>query len=416
MLEQILYNVPEHWRDLVELLAAPLSWIPQMQQHVMEFLFGSSGAVVFLKSVVLLFPALLWLTAVWCTQLSLYTLPFRSGRMRFVSTMLMAWWDAARMTWLYWVGLTRLVWVGLGWLFMIGRFGIKLFAEAARQLVMMPFAMTGKMTATYFQPGVPWIAFLMLLFWCLLEATIFSYTLYPTVSEVVADLTGRDQPSAATFPILFFFLFLLIMGSFACVQTLVDAVTRREFKFLTQMILIELFVMFFEVMFLYRELVDAITPWIAQQTGVRMGIGFTLTLATFGWLGVRGMNWFLFGQFGTPPMLAFISRQPLEHPETAAAVHVAHDEPAWWVPAIQDFKREIGWLHEKSAELLEYLALPVLHVLAAALNFAMILVASRPAFGLPFKGLQDVMETKEMLAELRSQPIMRPRAVKGAEA
>jgi hypothetical protein len=416
MLEQILYNVPEHWQDLVELLAAPLSWIPQMQQHVMEFLFGSSGGVVFLRSVVLLFPALLWLTAVWCTQLSLYTLPFRSGRMRFVSTMLMAWWDAARMTWLYWVGLTRLVWVGLGWLFTIGRFGIKLFAEAARQLVMMPFTMTGKMTATYFQPGVPWIAFLMLVFWCLLEATIFSYTLYPTVSEVVADLTGRDQPSAATFPILFFFLFLLIMGSFACVQTLVDAVTRREFKFLTQMILIELFVMFFEVMFLYRELVDAITPWIAQQTGVRMGIGFTLTLATFGWLGVRGMNWFLFGQFGTPPMLAFISRQPLEHPETAAAVQLAHDEPSWWVPAIQDFKREIGWLHEKSDELLEYLALPVLHVLAAALNFAMILVASRPAFGLPFKGLQDVMETKEMLAELRSQPIMRPRTAKGAEA
>ncbi|MER3423254.1 MAG: hypothetical protein C4293_08490, partial [Nitrospiraceae bacterium] len=266
---------------------------------------------------------------------------------------------------------------------------------AIRQLVMMPFAMTGKMTTSYFQPGVPWIAFLMLVFWCLLEATIFTYTLFPTVSEVVADLVGAEQAPAATFPILFFFLFLLIMGSFACVQTLVDAIKRREFKFLAQMILIELFVMFFEVLFLYRELVDAITPWIAQQTGVRVGIGFTLTLATFGWVGVRGMNWFLFGQFGTPPMLAFIA-QP------------APEAPAWWVPAMQDFKREIGWLHEKSEELLEHLALPVLHVLAAALNFTMILVSSRPAFGLPFHSLKDVMETKEILAELRSQPIMKP--------
>ena len=96
MLEHILYHVPERWQDLVELLASPLSWIAQMQQDVREFLFGSSGTIVFLKSVMLLFPALLWLTAVWY-------------RMRFVSTMLMAWWEAARMAWWYWVGLTRLV-------------------------------------------------------------------------------------------------------------------------------------------------------------------------------------------------------------------------------------------------------------------------------------------------------------------
>lgn len=305
--------------------------------------------------------------------------------------------------------------VGIGWVFTLARFGVKLLAEAIRQLVMMPFAMTGKMTTSYFQPGVPWIAFLMLVFWCLLEATIFTYTLFPTVSEVVADLVGAEQAPAATFPILFFFLFLLIMGSFACVQTLVDAIKRREFKFLAQMILIELFVMFFEVLFLYRELVDAITPWIAQQTGVRVGIGFTLTLATFGWVGVRGMNWFLFGQFGTPPMLAFISRQPLQQAEGVVVAQPAPEAPAWWVPAMQDFKREIGWLHEKSEELLEHLALPVLHVLAAALNFTMILVSSRPAFGLPFHSLKDVMETKEILAELRSQPIMKPRTAKGVE-
>src|SRR5207245_5582605 len=94
---------------------------------------------------------------------------------------------------------------------------------------------------------------------------------------------------------------------------LIDSFSKLEIKLIVQMVLVELFVMFFEVMFLYRELVDAITPWIAQQTGerFRLGIAFTLSVATFGWVGIRGMTWFLFGQYGTPPLLAFISRQPL---------------------------------------------------------------------------------------------------------
>src|SRR5439155_1289658 len=83
----------------------------------------------------------------------------------------------------------------------------------------------------------------------------------------LAVLAGTDQVPKATGVLLWFFLLLLIMGSFACVQALVDAVKKRELKFLIQIVLVELFVMFFEVMFLYREMVDAITPWIVQQTG-----------------------------------------------------------------------------------------------------------------------------------------------------
>jgi hypothetical protein len=198
---------------------------------------------------------------------------------------------------------------------------------------------------------------------------------------------------------------VLILGSFACIQALMDAIQRREYKFIVQMALVELFVMFFEVMFLYRELVDAITPWIAQQTGgqVRMGLAFTLTVATFGWIGIRGMTWFLFGQFGTTPLLAFISRRPLhraEEPQTAAAAELV----TWWRAPVQDFKREVAWLHQKSDEFLDYLCLPVLHVLAAAINFAMILVAASPAFSLPFKSLKEVMDTRELLSGVHMQP------------
>lgn len=400
MFERLVEMAPMEWQDFTEMLVGPLAWIPEMQRWLADFFFDSpSKGIAAAKFILLLFPLLLWIAAIWCTQLSLYTLPFRSGRLQFVSMMLLAWWDGARAVWLYWVGLFRLTGVVLGWLFLLTRLAVKLLVEIGKQILLLPFTMTGKMTQSYFKPGVPWVAFLMLIFWCLLEAVIFTFTLTPTVSEVLADLVGMDAPPAMG-GVLYLFLLLLILGSFACIQAFVDAVKKREYKFIIQMVLVELFVMFFEVMFLYRELVDAVTPWIAQQTGeqFRMGIVFTLSLAVFGWAGIRGMTWFLFGQFGTPPLLAFISRRPMIAPEQSGAAPAPAEASLWWRAPVQDFKAEIGWLHEKSDQLLEYLTLPVLQVMAAALNFALILVTSRPIFSLPLKGLKEVMATKEIFA------------------
>jgi hypothetical protein len=349
---------------MMEQLLAPITWIFGVQRWLLDFfLYSPSGWVAAAKFVFLLFPLLLVLAGLWCTHLSLYTMPFRSGRIRFAQMMLLGWWDAARSVWHYWVGLFRFVLVAVGWVFTLARMAVRFLMETLRQVVIAPFSMTGRLSKSYFQPGVPWIAFLLLVFWCFLEATIFTYTLYPTVSEVLARFTG---------PILFLFLLMLILGSFACLQAFLDTVKRREYKFLVQMLAVELFVMFFEVMFLYRELVDAITPWIAQQTSeqFRLGIGFTLSLAAFGWIGIRGMTWFLFGQFGTPPLLAFISRRPL-------------------------------------------LTLPVLQVLAAGLNFAIILLTSSPVMSLPLKSLKEVMETRDIASFFKAPRKMGPSSLGG---
>jgi len=165
------------------------------------------------------------------------------------------------------------------------------------------------------------------------------------------------------------------------------------------MTIIELIVMGFEVMFLYRELVDAITPWIVQQTGVRMGIGFTLGISSMGWIAIRGMTWFLFGQFGTPPLLALIARRPVGQAGEEQRQYASETQeiPQWWRKPIQEFKNEIEWLHKKFNELLEFLTLPILQVLAVILNFFMILLTARPIFNLPFKELKDVMDTREIL-------------------
>ncbi|TET69619.1 MAG: hypothetical protein E3J44_07705 [Candidatus Aminicenantes bacterium] len=371
-----------------------------MQRAILDFfLHSSSPWIAAGKFLFLLFPLLLWLGIIWCTQLSLYTVPFRSKRINFITTLLLSWWDGARAVWLFWTGMFRLIVVLIGWLFSILRLILKFIVEFIKQIVTAPFTMTGRMTKSFFRPGVPWVAFVFLVFWCMLEAVIFAYVLFPTISEVLMDIVGSDKSSPMVMPMLYVFLLVIIMGSFAALQALTDAVRTKKVKLIIQMTIIELIVMGFEVMFLYRELVDAITPWIVQQTGVRMGIGFTLGISCMGWIAIRGMTWFLFGQFGTPPLLAIIARRPVGQAgeEQKRFVSDVPETPQWWKQPIQEFKNEIEWLHKKFNELLEFLTLPILQVLAVILNFFMILLTARPIFNLPFKELKDVMDTREIL-------------------
>jgi hypothetical protein len=409
MLEQIIGRFPEGWREMAHFLLAPISWVPRAQEELLGFFLASSSGWVRVGLFASLFmPVLLLIVGMWCTQLAVYTLPFRSNRGHFVSLVLLSWWDAARTVWMFWVGMVRFAWVIAGWLIALVHMALRLVVGLVKEVVMAPFSVGGMMTRSYFQPGVPWIAFIMLLFWCALEAAIFTYTLLPTVNEVLADLVGSGEAGRYTAPVLYMFLLMLIMGSFACVQALTDAAKKREMKFLVQIVLVEIFVMMFEVLFLYRELVDAVTPWLVEAMGSRVGPFFTLAIASFGWVGIRGMTWFLFGQYGTPPLLGFISRQPMvagddDAPQFARAAPAAAGASPWRM-AIDDFKQEIGWLHERSEQVLEYLALPVLHLLAAALNFTMILLLARPAFHLPFRALREVTDARDALTALHLAP------------
>lgn len=402
---EILPSKSDNFENYIEMLSTPIAWIPEFANSLLGFFLEQSGWIAGFMYLLLLFPAILLLGGICCTQASLYTLPFRAGRVDFVKIMLMAWWDAMLALWLYWVGLGRFVMVIVGWMFTLSRLAIQMLVEIFRQLIIRPFSKTGQMTESYFQPGVPWLAFLMMLFWGFLESTIFTYTLFPTVTEVLSGIVGKEAP-ALTGTFLFLFLSFLILGSFACLQAFVEAMQQKDYKFLVQIILIEIFVMTFEVMFLYRELVDAIIPWVAQYSEFRPGIGFTLSLATFGWIGIRGMTWFLFGQYGTPPLLAFISRRPMVHPESTSLpvpMTAMATEP-WWQAPLREFKGETEWLHLKANELLEYVTLPFIHVLAAFLNFAMILVTGRPVFSIPFKSLQEALHMREHLPLAKLQP------------
>ncbi|HJP58481.1 MAG TPA: hypothetical protein VJ865_00720, partial [Gemmatimonadaceae bacterium] len=228
--------------------------------------------------------------------------------------------------------------------------------------------------------------------WCAIEATIFTFTLQPTLVEVFGSLTGFDPNPRVMAPLLWMFLFLLVAGSFACVQVVTDAVKAKKIGTIVQMLVVEAAVMFFEVVFLYRELIDAITPWIAQQSGgqVQLGIGATIGLASFGWLGVRGMSWFLFGRFGTPALLAVLSRQAVDH-EGVTRVPTPAPQPSLWKEPVNALKAETAWFHEEAKRMFELLTLPVLQLFASAINFAVIIVHGRPHIVLPFTSLEDIL-------------------------
>ena len=259
-------------------------------------------------------------------------------------------------------------------------------------VVQSPLVLLDWTTRSYFKPGVPWIAFLALLVWCAVESTIFMYTLSPTLNEVLAGITGFEPNPYVMAPVLWAFLFFLVLGSFACIQVLGEAIERRRVSGIIQMLFVEFFVMFFEVIFLYRELVDAVTPWIAQQTSeaIQLGIGSTLVLASFGWIGVRGMTWFLFGRFGTPAVISVLARETItrDQPGVPAPLPAQTD---FLGDAVAALKAESRWFEAEALRLFELVSLPVLQLLAAAVNFVVVVVLSRPIFNLPFKNLSQVM-------------------------
>jgi hypothetical protein len=393
MFESFADLFPANWRPAILILTAPFRWLATWQGFMMRWTFGHDQTIGFIAGEILLIvPILLIFAGTWSSAASLYTVPFRSGRGRFLTLLLMTWWDAGRCILFFYTGMVRVLVAFVGWIIASVRFGLRMLKSLIIGLVRSPITLIQNSSRAYFEAGgMPWVAFLILLLWSAVEATIFTFTLTPTLKEVFDSLTGTEVNPRIMQPMLWLFLFMLVAGSFACVHVMTEAIKAKRIGNIISMFIVESAVMFFEVMFLYRELIDAITPWIAQQSGgtVQLGMGATIALASFGWMGVRGMSWFLFGRFGTPALIAILSRENMEHGKGASVKH--HEAPELWRAPIEALKAETKWFHEEARRMFELLSLPVLQLFAAALNFAVVTVQSRPMFMLPFKSLDDVL-------------------------
>jgi len=379
---------------------AGLAWIVPFQSRVFGFVLqGQSFWSLAGMSVLLLLPAAVFIAGIWGTMVALYTIPFRLGRsVTLLQSVALSWWDALRMVWFYWAGLVKFLIVLVGWVWGLLKTAVQLVWGTLKGAVTSPLAV---LDATSRRPGVPWPAFFMLVFWSMIEATIFTFTLKPTASELLGELTGYEVNGFAFIMLLWLFLWVLVAGSFACIQVLNEAIKSKKYGQIVSMVAIEIAVAMFEVLFLYRELVDAMTPWLAQQ-GVQLTAIGTIGLAFFAWIGVRGMTWFLFGRFGAPAMIGLLSRQAFAvqgslPPSGATAV------PDYWKGPISALKAEREWFRKESRELFELASLPVLQVVASGMNFLFVVFTGRGHFTLPFKSLDDVLAATHFPARVSGE-------------
>src|SRR5207247_3367282 len=196
---------------------AGLAWIVPFQSRIFGFVLqGETFWSLAGMSLLLLLPAAVFIAGIWGTMVSLYTIPFRLGRsVTLMQSIALAWWDALRMVWFYWAGLVKFAIVMVGWVWGLLKLGVHLIVGTIKSAITSPLAV---LDATSRRPGVPWAAFFLLIVWSAVEATIFTFTLRPTMSELLAALTGYEVNGFALILILWIFLAIIIAGSFSFIQ------------------------------------------------------------------------------------------------------------------------------------------------------------------------------------------------------
>jgi len=102
------------------------------------------------------------------------------------------------------------------------------------------------------------------------------------------------------------------------------------------------------------------------------------------------MTWFLFGRFGTPSILAIVSRQvpPGEVDQTRTRETTPRE---LWQGPIAALKSETEWFKKEALYGVESASLPVLQLLAVAVNFPVVAISSQPLFTFPLRSLDEVL-------------------------
>ncbi len=390
-------------RTILAILFFPLFF----QEAVFSFVWGSEDilSIALAKRFLLLLPAGAIVAACWLTIPCLLTIVIRHQRRQFITALLVTWYDLGRAIFSFWAGVIRFIWYVVGWLF--GFLRLLVFGTwlAIQDIFLSPLRMAKDVSEDYFRPGVPWIAVVLLLFWSLLEAILFTFVTTPLVMDVLAGMAGLELQEFAVQIPLFLMLYLFVLGSYAVLSSLGDAFKEKNTSKIIQIVIFEVFVLGFEVMFLYREFVDALVPWFAQHSGgeFRLGIIGTLSIAAFAWMGIRGMTWFLFAQTGTPTILAIIQRTGLntKGSDKKSGKGEQAKRFAYIEAAIDYIKRDINWIHEKGDEMLGAFILPPLQIVAATINFFSLLFTSNHLFDLPFKKASDLIYARELISRTK---------------
>ncbi|MCM2279379.1 MAG: hypothetical protein NDJ89_14990 [Oligoflexia bacterium] len=374
------------------------------QETFLTFAWGAEDPVwlMALKRLLLLLPVCAILLACWATIVSLVSVVIRHERTVFLTALVITWWDLGRSILAFWGGIFKFVFLliqaVLGFLRLLV-LGLWVFVL---DLLLLPFRLIRSLGENVLNPRIPWIAVLMMIFWCLFEATLFTYVTSPLVVDTLSNLIG-DQISErlVRFP-LFLFMLFIILGSYAVLSNLTEAVATRRFAAIFKIGVIELVAMFVEVVFLYREFVDALVPWFAQHSsdGFKLGLVGTLAIAGTTWLGIRALSWYLFASHGTPILMAVIQGtglRSLESGDLGIPPLPGQHPLAFSINTLQQAKKEIAWVQDRGEMLLAAFILPPLQIIATGVNFCVLALTSKHLFPIPLKTLGEVMDRRPEL-------------------
>ena len=381
------------WKVILSLLFFPLLF----QHDFLNFALGADDLfwVALLKRLFLLLPVLSIILACWVTIPCVLSVVFRAQRTEFVITFFLIWWDLGKAIFSFWGGILKFLFVLVTAIMALLKLIVLGIWVLIQDLFFIPIQLLKNLGVGVFDAGIPWIALVLTLVWCLIEATVFTFVTTPLVMDTLSNLTGEGLSETLLRIPLFLFLLFLILGSYAVLSTWTDALSSKKIGTIIKIGMIELVALFVEVVFLYREFVVSLVPWFDQHTSgdFQLGIAGTLAIATVAWLGIRGMSWVLFASHGTPLLMAIIRGSGL----TASSTAPGEKQPLMEIRLIEQLRKEFEWALARGTEVSEAFLIPPLQILAASVNFCTFLFTSIPIFEIPLTKLDQIMSSKGFL-------------------
>jgi hypothetical protein len=393
----MFYESSGIWKVVLSVLFFPLLF----QNGFIDFAWGAGDPfwVMAGKRVFALLPAMAIILGCWVTIACALTILVRQNRTEFATGILITWWDLGKSIVYFWGGILKfllnlaVVIIELSKIVLLGLLSL------LQEVIYTPFRLLRSVSRNVLSSPVPWIAVYMTFFWCIIEAVIFTYVTTPLVVDVFSNITGENLNIMLVRIPLFLFLLFVIMGSYAVLATFVESFKKKNVSSIVGISVIEMVVLFVEVVFLYREFVDSLVPWFAQYSeNFELGVVGTLAISCFVWFGIRSLSWFLFASHGTPTILHLIQGKGIVvfNQSEIKGSYLRSISPEF----IEKVKVEVAWMRDKGEELLSSLMLPPLQVVAAGINFCTMLLISRHLFDLPFKSLSAISSSKSLLRKI----------------
>ena len=391
----------ESTSGLVNFILSFLLFPTHFQAAFIQFAWGVGDPfwVIVLKRLFILLPVLAAIVGCWVSIASTLTVLFRQNRRQFITTLVITWWDLGKSIVAFWGGIVNFLFrfsVSLIGLLRITILGIW---SLIQEIIFLPFRLIRQMTHALGRSSVPWIALMMTLFWCLIEAVIFTYVTTPLVIDTFSNITGEQFAENIIRIPLFIFLFFIVLGSYAVLSTFVEVIKKKDVSSILGIGVIEIIVLLVEVVFLYREFVDALVPWFAQYSeNFELGMFWTLAISAFAWFGIRSLSWFLFASHGTPTLMKIIQGKEISMPQ--GKQEAGRDKFAYSNGYLDSLKENTAWMQEKGEELLQSFMLPPLQVVAATINFCILLISGHHLFEIPLRSFSDVIDSKRLFEQL----------------